>query len=98
MGLLDSVTRWFRREAADVKASVDALEDRLDADLTRRERELDADPEERMRMIQEETASDDLLADVQAKIDGVQARADAEEELLPSADDVGAVDDDTRPD
>ena len=82
MGFLDSVTNWFKREASDVKESVDRLEGRLDADLSRKERELDATPEERMAMIQEETSADDALAAIQDKIDGVQAHADAEADLM----------------
>ncbi len=82
MGFLDAVTSWFRREAQDVKGGVERLEDRVDADLTRKERELDATPEERMEMIQAETGADDALAEIQAKIDGSQAHAEASAELI----------------
>ena len=82
MGLLDAFTTWIRNEARDVKASLDRTEDRLDADLTRRERELNATPEERMEMIQAEAGSSDALADIQNKIDGAQAKAEANADLL----------------
>lgn len=86
MGFLDTFTNWFKREARDVKDSVDQLEDRLDADLTRKERELNATPEERMEMIQAETSSDDAFAAIQDRIDGSQAQADATAELIDSDD------------
>jgi len=87
MGFLDSVRAWLGREASEVKASVDALEDRLDDDLTRRERELSASPEEKMRMIQEDTGADDALAAIQDKIDSAQAHADATADLIDPQDD-----------
>ncbi len=82
MGFLDAVNSWFRREARDVKDGVERLEGRVDADLTRKERELDATPEERMETIQAETGADDALAEIQAKIDGSQAHAEARAELI----------------
>lgn len=88
MGFLDSISKWFKREAADVKQSVDQLEGQLDADLSREERELNATPEEKMAMLQEDTSADDALAAIQDKIDGVQAHAEADADLLePPADD-----------
>lgn len=87
MGFLDAVTSWFKREASDVKASVDQMEDRFDAELTRRERELDATPKQRMEMIQAETASDDALDEIQSKIDSARAHADATADVIgPDAD------------
>jgi len=82
MGFLDAVTGWFKREADDVKASFDRLEGELDADMTRKERELNATPEERMAMIQDESSADDAIAAIQAKIDGVQAHAEADAHLI----------------
>ncbi len=82
MGFLDTFTQWIRREARDVKNSVDHVEERLDADLSRRERELHATPEERMEMIQAETGSSDSLAEIQDKIDEVQAHAEANADLI----------------
>lgn len=85
MGFLDAVTGWFKREASDVKASVDRLESDLDADMSRKERELAATPEEKMAMIQEETSADDALSAIQDKIDGVQAHAEANADLIDPA-------------
>mgnify|MGYP000657101169 CR=1 FL=1 len=82
MGFVDAVTGWFKREAGDVKASVDRLESDLDTGMSRKERELDATPEERMAMIQEESSADDALAAIRDKIDGVQAHAEANAELI----------------
>jgi phage shock protein A len=81
MGFLDSVSRWFKREAAEARQSVAALEERLDADLTRRERELQATAEERIEMIRSDTGAEDTLAEIQARIDRAQAHADATAEL-----------------
>lgn len=86
MGFLDTVTSWLKREAADVKESVDALEERLDADLSRRERELEATPEERIEMIQADTGVDDALAEIQDKIDRAQASAEANSDLIERDD------------
>lgn len=87
MGFLDAVTGWFKREASDVKASIDRLESDLDADLSRKERELNATPEERMAMIQDESSADDAFAAIQNKIDGVQAHAEADAELIETNED-----------
>mgnify|MGYP000306204349 CR=1 FL=1 len=95
MGFLDTVTGWFKREAKDVKDSVDQLEDRLDADLRRREHEMTASPEERMEMIQAETGVDDAFAAIQDRIDGSQAHADATADLMPTD---GPASDDPAPD
>ncbi len=81
MGFLDAVTKWFKREAGDVKASVDRLEGRLDDDISRKERELSASPEEKLAMLQEDTSADDALAAIQDKVDGVQAHAEADADL-----------------
>ncbi len=86
MGIFDTVTRWFKREAAEVKEGVAKVEDRLDADMTRRERDLAATPQERMDAIAQETPGDDLMAQAQAKIDAKQALADANEELADRTD------------
>lgn len=86
MGFLDTVTSWLKREAADVKESVDALGERLDADLSRRERELEATPEERIEMIQADSGVDDALAEIQDKIDRAQASAEANSDLIERDD------------
>ena len=87
MGFLDAVTKWFEREATDVKASVDRLEGRLEDDISRKERELSASPEEKLAMLQEDTSTDDALAAIQDKIDGVQAHAEADADLIDGPSD-----------
>lgn len=83
MGFLDSVTSWFKREAAEVKDSVSGLEQRLDADMSRKERELAATPEEKMDMLAEKIeAEDDAFSAIQDKIDAKQGKALADEELM----------------
>ena len=48
---------WFRAEADEVSASIEELRTRADADLDRRERELEASPSERIDMIAAEQSS-----------------------------------------
>lgn len=81
MGFLATVSDWFKRETADVKQATQRLEDRIDADLTRRERELADAPLARMESIRSDTQAEDLLTEIQAKIDGRQAKALADDEL-----------------
>ncbi len=96
MGFLDSLTSWFKREAGDVKESVGQLEDKLDADLSRKERELAATPEEKIDMLTEKIeAEDDAFAAIQDKIDAQQGKALANEELMdapPDDSDPSAID------
>ncbi len=82
MGLLDSITGWFKKEAAEVKKSVNNLEGQLDADLSRKERELHASPDERIDMIQDEIDSSDAFSAIQDKIDSTQGKALADADLL----------------
>lgn len=81
MGLLDSFSRWFKKEAAEVKSSVDGLEQRLDTDLSRKERTIAASPEERLDMIQEEIGESDPFSAIQDKIDATQGKALADADL-----------------
>ncbi len=76
MGFFDEVKSWFSSKTEE-----------LDADLARKERELAATPEEKMAALQEDTTADDLLANIQEKIDGVQAHAEADAELIEPEDD-----------
>ncbi len=81
MGLLDSITAWFKSETADVKDAVGNVTRDLDADLSRKERELTASPAERIDMLQDEIDSDNSLDAIRDRIDGATAHADAVEEL-----------------
>ena len=69
MSFWDSVKTFLSREAADVKEGIDGLKDRLDAELTRRQEELDATPSERLDMILEDIDSDgSVFEGIEAKI------------------------------
>lgn len=81
MGLLDGITAWFRKESADVKDSIGQLERELDGDLTAKERELTATPEEKMAMIQDQIDDNNSFDDLRDKIDRTQAHADARAEV-----------------
>lgn len=94
MGFLDSLRAWLRREGAELADASRDLENRLDADLSRRERRLDETPEEAMERLQQEIADDRSLTDLEDRIAATQARADAVAELdedarpSPTDDDV----------
>jgi hypothetical protein len=57
------VKQAFSREVTDVRESVDELGQRLDADLTRREAELDATPEQKLDGILDEINDNDSVFD-----------------------------------
>lgn len=78
MGLLDTLTAWFKREKADITQAKAELEERLEDDLHRRERSLTASPEERLAMIQDEI-TDDPFAEIRAKLDRTSARAELDQ-------------------
>jgi phage shock protein A len=93
MGLLDSITRWFQREATDVEASVDALQQRLEQDLTRKERELAASPQERVELIQNEIDDTaDSFDAIRDRIERAATHVDAETELVDSETNDGPTD------
>lgn len=79
MGLLDTITAWIRRESADVSAALSDLESDLDADISRKERELEASPQERLAMVHDEI-TDDPFAEIRERIDHSLNRADAMDE------------------
>jgi hypothetical protein len=80
MGLWEAVRGWFKREAADLAEAKDELEDRLDADLGRRERQLTETPDQAMGRIQDEIHSDSSFTAISDKIEAAAARATAEAE------------------
>ncbi len=83
MGLLDSIGGWLKREKADIDDALDELGADLDADLSRKERVLNASPEERLAIIQSEIA-DDPFAEIRDRIEATTAKADAVESLADS--------------
>ncbi|MPY94989.1 MAG: hypothetical protein GEV08_18600 [Acidimicrobiia bacterium] len=73
MSWFDRVRAALRREAAEVRESWDEATAKADDDLTRRERELAATPEERLDSVQKEIAeSEDPFAEVRAKLDAMR--------------------------
>ncbi len=86
MGTLDAALRtlkgWLGREASEAKQWSEATANDLHANLDRREAELKASPEERMKMIQNQvSANDDAFAQIQADI---EARAETSTEIDPT--------------
>lgn len=78
MGVWDTVRSWFKSEAVELVDAKKDLEERLDADLTRRERQLDETPAEALERLQREAAdSDDSFSAISDKIDAAAARAAA---------------------
>lgn len=77
MGLFDSITSWIRKEKDDIGDALDDATESLDRDLTRKERELDATPEERIGMIQDQI-SDDPFSAIRDRIESTTAHAEAE--------------------
>lgn len=80
MGLFDSITGWLRKEKQDVADAIGGLTDSLDQDLTRKERELTASPEDRLEMLQDEI-EEDPLAEIRDRIEHSTAHADATAEI-----------------
>ena len=71
MGFLDQVRGWLRREKADVSDALREAEQRLDADLSRKERELTETPEEGLKRIQDEIgANPDPLDEIRGRVGG----------------------------
>ncbi len=72
----------FRREATDVKEGLTNVGKTLDAELARKERELAATPEERIDMILEEQQAEDArFEELEDKVLGTRAEAEAVDEV-----------------
>ena len=63
MRLSERIRTWLRRESADAAQLRDDTTRRLEAELTRRERELNATPEERIDTLTAEMAANDAELD-----------------------------------
>lgn len=71
MTLWDRLRALLRREAADAKEIAADLQQRADAELTRREQSLAATPEERLQATLEEIrATDDAFEDLKTDLTG----------------------------
>lgn len=81
MGFLDKVKSFLGKEGADIGEALNKTKDRLNTDLDKRERDLNASPEEKLDAMTAELEDNDPLAEVRNKIDGQSANADANAEL-----------------
>ena len=81
--LMNSFKQWFGDEKNEAKKARQDVEQRLEDDLTRRERGLTATPEQKLENIQEEIDDDDDAFD---QIKEKLAKADAKNELDDSAE------------
>lgn len=82
MGFLDSLKSWFKTEATEAQDLGRATKSRLESDLDRREADLNLTPEQRMEKLQDQIADGDAsFGDLQDKIDGRGALADANADL-----------------
>ncbi|MCP3976327.1 MAG: hypothetical protein GY720_17725 [bacterium] len=69
MSWWDRIAAILKREAADAKEGLSKAKAALDAELERKQRELDAEPHERIEMLQEDIeAADDRFAELEAKV------------------------------
>ncbi len=88
MTFWDSVKAFLRREAADIQEGISDLKDKLDAELTRRETELEATPSERLDMIREDIEAEGSPLDaIEDKIDSRLSESDGIDELRSQLDD-----------
>ncbi len=82
MGFLDSFKAWFKTEAAEAGELGRQTKGRMEAELDRREAELNATPEQRLDQLQEKIADgDSLFEELQSKVDGREALADANADI-----------------
>ena len=76
MSFWDRIVAVFKREAADVKEGLSKAGAALDAELARKQRELDAEPHERIDMLLE----DQKRADAEFEELEQRLRGDAKED------------------
>ncbi|MGI9649167.1 MAG: hypothetical protein ACR2OI_11660 [Acidimicrobiia bacterium] len=87
MSLWKRLTAIFKREAADVAEGLTRAGQALDDELARKERELEASPEERIDMILEEQEADDArFQELSDRVLGSQETAPPPDELAPEPD------------
>ena len=82
MGFLDSFKSWLRTETAEAQDLGRQTEGRMEAELDRREGELNLTPEQRLDQLQDKIADGDSTLDsLREKIEGREALADATGEV-----------------
>ena len=80
MSLWDRIVAVFKSEAADVKEGLSKVGETLDAELARKQRELDAEPHERVDMILEDIEeADSRFDELEAKLREETKGGDAKE-------------------
>ena len=83
----------FKREASDVREGLDKVGKTLDNELARKEREIAASPEERIDMILEEQQAEDArFQELQDKVLGKTAEAEATDGLAKATDETDSPD------
>lgn len=71
MTLFDQLRSWLKREKSDVDQAWRETETRLDADLSRKERQLNESPEEGLARTQAEIeATDDPFQEIRRRVQG----------------------------
>jgi chromosome segregation ATPase len=92
------VRSWFQRERAEAADALDGTRQRLEADLDRREAELQATPSERMQQLQDEIASgDDAFEGLRDQIEHRMERANATTELAEAEAEADGTTDEPEP-
>ncbi|MGH1491960.1 MAG: hypothetical protein ACRBK7_21655 [Acidimicrobiales bacterium] len=82
MGFLDSFKSWLRTETAEAQDLGRQTKGRMEAELDRREGELNLTPEQRLDQLQDKIADGDSTLDsLREKIEGREALADATGEV-----------------
>jgi transposase len=77
MTLWDRIVAVFKREAGDVKEGLSKAGAAIDAELARKQRELDAEPHERIDMLLEDQAQADAeFEELEQRLRGDQATED----------------------
>ena len=82
MSFWKSLKEVFKREAADVQEGLSSVRDKLDDELAKRERELEASPSERIETIQSEIeASSSRMDELEAEIDSRSTTSEPPDDL-----------------
>jgi hypothetical protein len=86
MSFWDDVKRIFKREASDVKEGLTKFGREMDAELARKERELNATPAERVDMLVEDMdAAEAHMDDIEAKVRGeIAGKAEIADPTTPA--------------
>ncbi len=81
MGFIDTLAKLFKKESSDLKDVLSDAEQRANATLDRKEREMAMTPEEKLAAIQSEIDESDPMAEMRDKIEHKSAKAETVEEI-----------------